>query len=168
MKGIRKTTLGLALRSALMGKLEDAWLYLPDASIPTVDTECLIVSEIDSELSPEEIAASVGFLQEGLDSQTLEGVALCAAQFKDPPPDELLVESFVYYWRFDSWLPKPDAPEPPSPEIVLLNEARRFYDSLGAERGDSSCKAAGCSRGAVSNSLYCRPHHFEMLRKSPC
>lgn len=167
MKGTRRTTLGLALRAALKRNLEDAWLYLPNSLTPTANTECLIVAEVDSDLEPEEIAASLGFPQEGLDTQTLEGVATRAAQFEKNPSETLLIESFIYYWRFDAWLPSPGAPEPPPPEVAELIEAKSFYDSLGLERSDAQCKSSGCNRGAVSLSMYCRPHHFEMVRKKP-
>lgn len=164
----RKTTLALALRLALKNKLEDAWLYLQNNSTPTANSICLIIPDTDTELSSEEIAASYGFHQEGLDTQTLEGVGFCAAQFQNPPSDELLVESFIYYWRFDAWLPKPGAPEPPPTEIIMLNEARKFYEILGPERTNVQCRAPGCNRGAISLSVFCRPHHFEMIRKTPC
>mgnify|MGYP006181676457 CR=1 FL=1 len=168
MSGARKTTLGMALRSAFKRNLEEATLYLPDALSPSARTECLILAASDSDFSEGEIAASMGFPEEGLDTQTLEGVALCAAQFRNPPTDELLVESFIYYWRFDAWLPKPGAPESPSPEMSLNDESLQFYDSLGEERRELSCKITGCSRGAILQSLYCRPHHYEMVRKTQC
>jgi hypothetical protein len=168
MKGARKTTLGLALQSALNKQLEDGWLYLPDRSTPTANTECLIVGYNVSELEPEDLAASLGFSTEGLDTQTLEDVASCAAGFESPPSENLLVESFIYYWLFDAWLPFPGAPEPPSPEEAQLIASRQFYESLGQERNESPCKASGCSRGAIACSIYCRVHHFEMVRKEPC
>ncbi len=166
MNQTRQTTLALALRSALKNKLEDVWLYLKDDSTPTASTICLLVR--DSEYFSEEIAKSLGFNQEGLDTQLMKGVALCAAQFQNPPSDELLVESFIYYWRFDTWLPEPGAPEPPSGEITMQNEARKFYEILEPERSDVACRKAGCSRGAISLSIYCRPHHFEMIKHTEC
>jgi len=168
MNRLRQTTLGLALRSALKNKLEDAWLYLKDNSTPTPDTICLIVPDTDSEIDSEELAASHGFPQEGLNTQTLEGVALCAARFQNPPPDNLLVESFIYYWRFDAWLPEPGAPEPLTGDAAIQTEYRRFYDLLGPERTNVACKKPGCNRGAIGLSIYCRPHHFEMIQHTQC
>lgn len=45
---------------------------------------------------------------------------------------------------------------------------REFYDVLGAERSDVRCHEPGCKRGAISLSVLCRPHHFEMVKKRPC
>lgn len=44
---------------------------------------------------------------------------------------------------------------------------RDFYDSLGLERPDKPCRRDGCSRGSVSQSVLCRVHHYESLRKLP-
>jgi hypothetical protein len=51
---------------------------------------------------------------------------------------------------------------------ALLNADRAYYDSLGAERTDTRCGTAGCSRGAIALSVQCRVHHFESIRKRPC
>jgi hypothetical protein len=62
-------------------------------------------------------------------------------------------------------------------ERVALNqqaeESRRqglrdFYDSLGPERMDVSCRQTGCTRGAIPFSVFCRSHHFESIFKMPC
>jgi hypothetical protein len=45
---------------------------------------------------------------------------------------------------------------------------RAFYDVLGDERADVRCQEPGCARGAISQSVLCRPHHFEMVKKRPC
>jgi hypothetical protein len=168
MNRSRQTTLALALRSALKNKLEDAWLYLKDNSTPTADSICLIVSYTESELSNAQVATNEGFPQEGLDTQALEDVSLCAAQFQNPPSDELLVESFIYYWRFDAWLPEPGAPEPLTGNAAIQYGFRKFYDLLGPERTNVACKKPGCNRGAISLSIYCRPHHFEMIQHIQC
>lgn len=45
---------------------------------------------------------------------------------------------------------------------------RKFYDSLGPEQGGVRCQHAGCSRGSVRFSLFCRVHHYENVRHRPC
>lgn len=45
---------------------------------------------------------------------------------------------------------------------------RNFYDSLGAERPDQPCAEAGCTRGAVRASVFCRTHQFENAMRRPC
>jgi hypothetical protein len=44
---------------------------------------------------------------------------------------------------------------------------REFYDILGPERDDVPCRDRDCTRGAISLSTLCRPHHFEMVWKRP-
>ncbi|MRW92281.1 hypothetical protein GJ699_19995 [Duganella sp. FT80W] len=155
------------LRAAAAGKLEDGWLYLPNHENPGLDTACLmIVSDADEDMQL--IASERGFSVEGLDTPTIEGTVHAALQFQDSPSDELLLESFVYYWRFDAWLPMPGAPEPPPLEEAKLEWDREFFDSLAAERPEELCRTEGCQRGAIHHSVLCRVHHFEMIRKEPC
>jgi hypothetical protein len=52
-------------------------------------------------------AVRLGFVREGLYTDTLESTADCARSFADPPSDDLLLESFAYYLEFDAFLPKP-------------------------------------------------------------
>ncbi|QYF94898.1 hypothetical protein KY495_06880 [Massilia sp. PAMC28688] len=162
----RSLTMRLALRAAAAGTLEGGWLFLPSSENPGLDTVCVLVTS-DGEDSAS-IASALGFPQEGLDTSTIEDTASTARQFQDAPSDELLLESFVYYWRFDAWLPEPGASEPPPWEETKLRLDREFFDDLGAERHDVACKAEGCSKGAVQYSVLCRIHHFEMIRKEPC
>ena len=55
----------------------------------------------------------------------------------------------------------PDDPE-------RLRPDREFYDSLGPERAAVPCRAPGCARGAVTQSLFCKAHQFEQVKKKPC
>jgi hypothetical protein len=96
----------------LQESLSRGWLYFAGSGEPTLDTPCLLL-DADSDDDPEAIAAERGFPQEGLDTATIEDTTECARQLSDPPTDELLLESFVYDWRFDAWLPHPGAPAPP-------------------------------------------------------
>jgi hypothetical protein len=163
MVDARKTTLRLALRSAAAARLGDCWLFLPQRDGLTPDTECLLV---DSD-EPAELAESFGFPIEGLDAQTSQSTGERAVSLKDPPSDELLLESFVYYLKFDAWLPSPGAADPPPWEETKRQLDREFYDALGPERGAVVCRKDGCSRGAIEHGVLCRPHHFEMIRREP-
>jgi hypothetical protein len=49
-----------------------------------------------------------------------------------------------------------------------LAQAKEFYDSLGEERPAVPCREPGCKRGAITLSVLCRVHHFEMIRRRPC
>ena len=51
---------------------------------------------------------------------------------------------------------------------VQHQQARVFYDALGPERANVACRRPGCSRGAISLGVLCRPHHFEMIRGGRC
>jgi hypothetical protein len=167
MVASQRTTMRLALRAAAAGKLEQGWLFLASSETPTPDTPCLLVAAgADDDL--EAIAAECGFPQEGLDTDTIEDTTKCARRFSNPPTDELLLESFVYYWRFDAWLPSPGAPDPPPWEEAKKLRDRAFFEALGEERREVPCRSEGCTRGAISQSVFCRVHHFEMIKKEPC
>jgi hypothetical protein len=103
-----------------------------------------------------------------LDTATIKDTAKGARLFKDPPPDELLLEAFVYYWRFDAWLPAPDALDAPPLEEAKKKLDREFFESLGEERSGVACRIEGCSRGAIHQSVLCRIHHYEMIKKESC
>lgn len=163
----RSLTMRIALRAAAAGRLEDGWLFLPSDEKPSLDTVCLLVVP-DGDDDLQSFAFDRGFPSEGLDTPTIEDTANSARQFEDPPSDELLLESFAYYWRFDAWLPMPGASEPPPWKEVKLRMDREFFDSLGIERPEEPCRAEGCKRGAIHHSVHCRVHHFEVIKKEPC
>ena len=165
MPRMRQLSLRVALQLAVSKSLEYGWLYLPNAATPTLDTPCLLVSD---EEYPQALAEENGFPQEGLDTDDIEGTVQCARQFQEHPSDDLLLESFIYYWRFDAWLPKPDAPDPPSWDEVKRTMDREYFEGLGVERQGVLCKKEGCARGAIASSVFCRVHHFEMIKKEVC
>jgi hypothetical protein len=71
----------------------------------------------------------------------------------------------------EPWLPgRTELPSPSREEIERWQHEldRKFYDSLGAEHRQRSCRAAGCTRGAVEMSVFCRVHHFENMTRRPC
>jgi len=167
MTASRRTTMRFALRTAAAEKLEQGRLYLPTSERPTLDTPCLLVASGPDDDS-EAIALERGFPQEGLDTPTIEDTARCASLFGNPPTDELLLESFVYYWRFDAWLPFPGAPDRPPSEETRKRLDREFFEALGEERRGEPCRSEGCARGAIHQSVFCRVHHYEMNKKEPC
>jgi hypothetical protein len=67
----------------------------------------------------------------------------------------------------------PRFPEPGTPAFdQMLRDAesrqdREFYDTLGPERPGQPCRAAGCAKGAITFSVFCRSHHFESVRGRP-
>src|SRR3712207_3762186 len=98
-------TLRDILRRAHSGNLPEGWIYLPTSDAPGLDTECLLLDDQDGECDDRGIplaAVERGFTHEGLDGETTVSTAQWATQFADPPPDDLLLESFLYYWRFDA------------------------------------------------------------------
>ena len=165
-----RLTLREVLRRASTADLPEGWIYLA-SDTPGLDTECLLLEDAEGECGEDRmplVAAEQGFPYEGLDGDTIIDTAECAKQFVDLPTDDLLLESFLYYWRFDSWLPEPGAPEPPPWEETKRKLDREFYESLGDERGDVACREPGCNRGAIHLSIFCRSHHFESVKREPC
>ena len=53
-------------------------------------------------------------------------------------------------------------------EAFTLGMDRKFYNQLGPERATVRCRHAGCQKGAIPNSLFCRAHHFENVCRRPC
>lgn len=45
---------------------------------------------------------------------------------------------------------------------------REFWNILGPERTTERCHESGCTRGAISQSLFCRVHHFEVVMRRAC
>jgi len=151
-------------------ELGPGWVYFREQTDPTLDTECLLLfdDDLDSEDDIPPKARHAGFLVEGLDTETIEDCLLRSQQFG--AEDNLLadLESCIYYWRFDTFLPYLGAPKPPPPDVVTKNLDRQFYQSLGHERASTPCRAQNCSRGAIQYSVFCRVHHFENIQKKPC
>ncbi|WP_156416740.1 DUF7716 domain-containing protein [Sphingopyxis sp. A083] len=168
-EGIIRKSLPDMLRAAVSRGLPQGWVYLPDGEI-TVASDCVLIA--DEAYQDEEelgvIGRQLGFPREGLDTQTIEDVCDAAARLSASPDDEVCVQAFVYYWKFDAYLPSLGAPDPLPADIVLRELDREFYDSLGEERAASRCRREGCERGAVNMSAFCRKHHFEMVRLRPC
>jgi len=165
-------TLRDVLRAALSKSLPSGWVFLPGSDELSLDTPCLLLGDwLDAEENERGIplaAVNQGFPREGLDDATIEDTVEWARQFIDPPPDDLLLASYTYYLRYDAFLPSPDAPPPRSHAEIIRYLDLEFYNALGPERSDKSCGKEGCRRGAVDQSIYCRVHHFEMIKRKPC
>lgn len=153
------------IRSAANDELPYGWLYLPRGEI-TAHTECVLLVDDTDDLP--NIGATLGFPDEGLPTDDLKDIFQCAQRIVANPSDSVLMRAFTYYLKFDAYLPSIDAPDPPPPEVVLADLDRQFYQSLGAEREGAVCRKAGCGRGAVALSIFCRPHHFESVKQRPC
>jgi hypothetical protein len=163
---MHRIKLGQALRSALHRTLPSGWLYLPDVVRFTAETPCVLVEHLEMERDVRE-ALRGEFPNEGLSTDLMEDTGEAARLFVDPPSDELLVESFNYYRRFDAYLPKPGAPEPPPWKETQTRIDREFIALLGLERSDQPCRREQCDRGAISHSVLCKRHHFESIRGRP-
>ena len=103
-----------------------------------------------------------------VDDGTLLSIVVAAGDQLGVDSAEGLVEALVYYVRFDAFLPEVGAPDPPAVSAAQLRRDRTFYDSLGPERPDVPCRAPGCPRGAIAQSVFCRAHHFEQVKGRPC
>jgi hypothetical protein len=164
----KRDTLAAVLRSSIARSLPEGWLYLPKRELQA-STECIFIGdeEYDSD-DLEAAAAALGFPNEGLDKHDLEAVCSSAIALDANASDALLVRAFVYYLRFDAFLPSIGASDPPPRDQVLLGLDREFYESLGQEAEGTFCRREGCERGSVYLSAFCRKHHFENVRKRPC
>lgn len=162
--------LGEVFSKLKSGGLYSGWIYFRERTNPTLDTECFLVSDddFDSDGDIPSKARNAGYVEEGLDTDTIQDCLLCAQQFGPAQNSLVALESFIYYWKFDGFLPYPGAPDPPPPEIAMMNADREFYEGLGDEIRANPCRNQDCERGAVQYSVFCRVHHFESIRKRPC
>lgn len=130
-----------------------------------IDTDELDDDQVDEDDEPL-IAQEKGLIST-LDSGTIESIAEFAKDLDYEFTDELLFESFLYYYNYDAFLPRPGfKPLPPEKHQRIMG--RDFYDCLGLEREDVRCKNETCERGAIKGSVFCKIHHFEMIQKKAC
>ncbi len=165
-------TLISILRRALNSCLEEGWLYLPKAREwrpntkgAILDVDGMTDAEVDDEDYP--MFAKERGLVATIDSQTIEDVVWSARQLESPPSEDLLIEAFTYYVKFDAFLPERGF-EPPSEEEITARLDREFYDSLGDESDSEKCRHPECERGRIPLSIRCKVHHFESIQKKPC
>ena len=146
------------------------WLFLAGEYTEwNLDTQ-VYFPELDDETGEPIVDSSMKALdlRETLDLQTIESVVSWADKLSGKPLDSVRLESFIYYFRFDAFLPKIGAPDPPPASETLLRLDLEFYDGLGVERAEKPCAEPGCSRGSVRFSTLCRPHHFESIKRKKC
>ena len=154
------------------GQLEEGWLYLPENEVWNVDTlgqiidvDMLTESEVDENDEPL-IAQEKGLIST-IDAGTIENIVSFAKNLDNEFSDDLLLESFLYYYNYDAFLPSPGfKPHPPEDHQRKID--RDFYDSLGVEREEVECKKEQCQRGAIKGSVFCKIHHFEMIQNKTC
>ena len=53
-------------------------------------------------------------------------------------------------------------------DIRQWDEDQSFYNILGDESNDEKCKKENCARGSIPLGVFCKIHHFEMIKKKPC
>ena len=157
------------LRAALREELSYGWFFLPESSKLELATPVFFITDGDDldrdERGIPRAASGRGFPREGLDTDTLVDIAQGATRLASPPSDDLLLEAFLYYHEHDAFLPSPGAPEPLPWAEFEHRQDREFYDSLGPERADVPCREPACTRGSVTYSVLCRPHHFESVKR---
>ena len=159
-------TLAAMVRAAATGELPQGWLFLEKGET-TPNTNCVLLVDADTE-DIEAAAKSLGFSNCTLETQSLKDIFEWTKQLVlNEPSDAELVRSFCYYVDFDAFIPSMDAPDPPPFEEVRAKMDRQFYELLGPEREGVACRRAGCQRGAVALSVFCRPHHFESVQRRP-
>jgi len=154
------------------GQLEEGWLYLPENEDWNFNTLGQIINVDDLEYDKvdeddEPLIAQEKKLIPTLDSDTIESIASFAKGLGYEFTEELLFESFIYYYNYDAFLPHQGFKPLPSEEYQRKID-QGFYDSLGLERKDIQCKSEVCQRGAIKGSVFCKVHHFEMIQKKPC
>lgn len=130
MTNLRELTLRAAIRESIARTLGEGWLYLPRSVDLTPDTPSLFVPDelagpLDDTGVPA-IAVQRGFPVEGLDPDSIRDTAEWARRLSNPQSDDLLVESLSYHLRFDAFLPRPGAPDPPPAEEIQKTLDREF------------------------------------------
>ena len=143
------------------------WLYLPREWRSWTPETPAVVS-VDEEISQPGGEARFRDYAPMVDDGTLFSVVVSAQDELGADTAGGLVEALVYYVRFDAFLPEIGAPDPPAVSKAQLRRDRAFYDALGPERSDVPCRAAGCVRGAVGLSVFCRVHHFRQVKGRDC
>jgi len=123
-------------------------------------------TEVDEEDFP--LFAKQKELIDTLDCSTIEDIIKVARRdIQDPPSDNLFFEAFLYYYNYDAFLPEIGF-KPPSTDQILFKLDLDFYNQLGEESAELPCKKAECDRGKIAMSLYCKVHHFEMVKNKQC
>ena len=147
------------------------WLYIagPEADLnlsSEAELECPDFDEdTDEEIEP------TGFGERGLrltiDVETMSQCIELADRLSRSQDNHAAADIIRYYIRFDAWPETLNAADPPSGDIVLRRVDREFVEKLGPEDSAKTCRGAGCTRGVVRFTLFCRRHHFENVYNRP-
>jgi hypothetical protein len=160
-------TLVQLLERAAHRDLPSGWVFLPeDWRTWKEETPAYIVD--DEALDSTNGESPVKGYCSVVEPSELESLVLTAAKQFAANSFVGWLEVLIYYYRFDAFLPRPGAPDPPTGPQAMVAVDRKFYDSLGSERSDVACAAAGCTRGAITLSVLCKVHHFEQIKRRPC
>ena len=65
----------------------------------------------------------------------------------------------AYAWLADA--------APLAGQFQRAEEDAAFLQNLGEEVGPEGCRATGCTRKRIAQSVFCRRHHFESMRGRP-
>lgn len=155
------------LEQVARGESSSGWLFLP-ANWRKWDANTLAYIVDDEHMSQTEDEPTLRGYEGVAEPAALEDILRGASRLLNVRSFAGWLEALVYYYRFDGFLPRIGAPDPPTGPAALLAVDRDFYDSLGDERSDVPCRTVGCSRGAVQLSVLCKVHHFEQVRRRPC
>jgi len=173
--GLSKTladtlTLREVFQQAKRQILPKGWLYLPIGAEWTLDTDGALLNWKNEEEDADEIplVAKRKKLRETLDDGTIEQIVDWADRLAGGENDSARLKVFRYYFRFDAFPDKLDAPDPPPANEIMRSLDLKFYDSLGNEQPNTKCRHEGCSRGTTKFSVFCRIHQFEQVKKKPC
>lgn len=79
---------------------------------------------------------------------------------------ERLIQTFLTWAKSqnDDWL-KP--PPPLTEQEIRGQEDQQFYESIKEEILTEKCRRENCGKHRIRNSVLCRDHNFEMIRKYP-
>ena len=91
--------------------LEEGWLYMPECDQWSLDTVCILIdvdelpdNEVDENEEP--LVAQEKGMVATLDSVTIESIVSFANNIDAEMTEALLLESFMYYYEYDSFLPE--------------------------------------------------------------
>jgi hypothetical protein len=161
------TKLAELLEHASSKDVSQGWLFLPkDWHSWNAETSAYMLD--DEDIDQVEAEAETRGYASTIDNQTLEDVMRGARDLLKVNSFPGWLEALIYYHRFDAFLPKLGAPDPPPWEETRVRLDRAFYESLGVERAEVPCRSPGCTRGAVKLSAFCRVHQFEQVQKRSC
>lgn len=84
----------------------------------------------------------------------------------DPQKLQWIINAFLTWAKSqnEDWL-KP--PLPMTEQELREQEDHTFYELLNEDHPTKKCQRADCEKHRIRNSVMCRDHHFEMIRKYP-